>query len=122
MAGTINYSMEMSCVHDNFKDSFSLIATEVTQTNLGGGNPGYVSIGTSEEDISFGDVTPGIVVIQNLDATNFIKYGPKSGGAMIEFARIAPGGFAVIQLQGSAIIRAIADTAAVKVRIRGYNV
>lgn len=122
MAGTINYFLEFTCVHDRFRDPFTIIATEVTQTNLGGGNPGYLSIGTSEEDISFGDVTPGLVIMENLDSTNFIKYGPKSGGAMIEFARIAPGGFAVIQLQGSAIIRAIADTAAVKVRIRGYNV
>lgn len=122
MSGLINYSLEFSCVHDRFRDPFTIAASEVTQTNLGGGNPGYASIGTSEEDISFGDVTPGLVIMENLDSANFVKYGPKSGGAMIEFARIAPGGFAVIQLQGSAIIRAIADTAAVKVRIRGYNV
>lgn len=122
MAGLINLSMDFSCIYDSFKDSFQLFATEATQTNLGGGNPGYVSIGLAEEDISFGDVTPGIVIIQNLDSTNFIKYGPKSGGVMVEFLKLSAGRFAIIEMQGSAIIRAIADTAAVKVRIRGYNV
>lgn len=121
MAGTISARLEWTVSNGNFSDSMTLGPTSITQTTEGGGNPGYVNIGTSEEDISFGDVTPRFVLIENLDGTNFLKYGPKSGGAMIAFGRVAPGAFALLEMAASVTLRCAADTAAVNVRIRGYN-
>lgn len=62
-----------------------------------------------------------MVIIENLDATNFVEYGPKSGGSMIAFGRIEPGSFAKFSLKSGVTLRMKADTAAVNVRIRGYN-
>ena len=93
----------------------------LSQASEGGGNPGFVSIGTSEEDIAFGDVTPRFIMIENLDATNFVKYGPKSGGSMVLLGRVSPGGMAPFELGAGVTLRMVADTAACNVRIRGYN-
>lgn len=118
--GTITETYTAAISHGTFEENISrtFITDQVTQ---GGGNPGYVSIGTSEEDISFGDVTPRIVIIENMDATNFVKYGPKSGGSMVNFGRVSPGGIARFEMGASVTLRMSADTAACNVRIRGYN-
>ncbi len=124
MSGTITTQLIFSAVNGNYNDAFSVPASApevLTQTTEGGGNPGYVNVGTSEEDIAFGDVTPRVVIIENLDATNFVEFGPKSGGAMIAFGRIEPGSFAKFSLKSGVTLRMKADTAAVNVRIRGYN-
>ena len=124
MSGTLTSQLIFSAVNGSFVDSFSVPASApetLTQTTEGGGNPGYVAIGTREEDIAFGDVTPRVVIIENLDATNFVEYGPNSGGSMIAFGRIEPGSFAKFSLKSGVTLRMKADTAAVNVRIRGYN-
>lgn len=120
MSGTITETYTCAISHGNYEETITkTVAT--TQTTEGGGNPGYVNIGTSEEDVSFGDVTPRIVIMENMDATNFVKYGPKSGGAMVLLGRISPGGIARLELGASVTLRMQADTAACNVRIRGYN-
>lgn len=124
MSGIISSQLIFSAVNGAFVDSFSVPASapeSLTQTTEGGGNPGYVNVGTSEEDIAFVDVTPRVVIIENLDATNFVEFGPKSGGSMIAFGRIEPGSYAKFSLKSGVTLRMKADTAAVNVRIRGYN-
>ena len=124
MAGTITTQLQFACSNGNFQDSFNVPASapeQLTQTAEGGGNPGYVNIGTSEEDIAFVDVSPRVVIIENLDATNFVEFGPKSGGAMIAFGRIEPGSFAKLSLKSGVTLRMKADSVAVNCRIRGYN-
>lgn len=120
MSGEIveNYSANVN--HGSYQETIAKTLTTV-QTTEGGGNPGYVNIGTSEEDIAFGDVTPRVVIMENMDGTNFVKYGPKSGGSMVYFGRIAPGGFARLELGSGVTLRMVADTAGCNVRIRGYN-
>lgn len=89
----------------------------VTQTTSGYFG-GILSIGTSEEDVTFTDVTtPRRLCMLNLDATNFVKYGPKSGGAMVEFGRLYPDKTAgSFDLGPSGVtLRMVADTAACKV-------
>lgn len=124
MSGTISAQLIFSVVNGNFNDAFSVPASapvQLTQTTEGGGNPGYVNIGTSEEDIAFGDVTPRVVIIENLDSTNYVQYGPKSGGSMVPLGRISPGSFKFVELDSGVTLRMKANTAAVNVRIRGYN-
>ena len=88
------------------------------QTNARGGQPGTATIGTSEEDVSFGDLTaPGWVWLVNLDDTNYVKYGPKSGAAMVLFGEIYPGKRALFFLGASVTLRMVADTAACDVMI-----
>ena len=96
---------------------FQVPSVTLTQTTVGYFG-GILSIGTSEEDITFTDVTtPRRLCMLNMDSTNFVKYGPKSAGSMVEFGRLYPdSSFATFDLGPSGVtLRMIADTAACKV-------
>jgi hypothetical protein len=54
---------------------FSSGRLQVFQTAEGGGNPGEVTVPTTEITISFGTVVPGLVLLYNLDTTNFVEWG-----------------------------------------------
>jgi hypothetical protein len=80
---------------------FTSPAVTLTQTTVGYFG-GILSIGSGgEEDITF----------------NFVKFGPKSGGVMVEFGRLYPDGSAAsLDIGPSGVtLRMIADTAACKV-------
>lgn len=119
MANEIKVTASLSCTNGNFVfPKVGSTEQSITQTTLGGGGPGYLSIGTSEEDITFTDVgTPGWVWMKNLDSTNFITYGPKSAGAMVAFGKLKAGEAVVFRLAGSVTVRMAADTAACKLQI-----
>lgn len=76
-----------------------------------------VTVGTSEQDLSlptnskFTAALQGVFCAVNLDATNFVKLGPKSGGSMVEMARLYPRYPVVIPIAPSVVLRWIADTA-----------
>lgn len=105
-------NLKFSRFHSNLLDDW---------TTARGPNPGTVAVGTSEEDISFGDAAPGWVIIKNLDSTNFVKYGPKSGAAMVDFGRLYPGMASMFYLASGVTLRMIADTAACDVLIEAIN-
>jgi len=80
--------------------------------------PGGVNIGTAEETISFGDVTPGWVEIVNLDDTNFVDLGFSTG---VYGITIPAGSTCLFKMKSGATIYAKADTAAVELMVRGVN-
>lgn len=122
MANEITIKEKITVSNGNFSDTFDPGTLFIDQATGTGGNPGTVDIGSgAEEDISFGDVTPNLVVMRNLDGTNYVKYGPKSGGSMIEFGRLKPGTSARFILAPGVTLRMIANTAACKVLIKGYS-
>ena len=120
MSGTITETYTAAISNGTYEENISRNLT-TTQTTEGGGNPGYVNIGTSEEDISFGDVTPRIVIIENMDATNFVKYGPKSGGSLINFIEIPAGDFNIISLKVGETLRYRSDTGTVNFLMMAAN-
>jgi hypothetical protein len=112
--------MNVSLTNGGLKDTIQETAN-FNQTTIGKYG-GVVSIGTSEEDLPVGDVgTNGYAFLKNLDPTNYVKWGPKSGGAMVEMGRLKPGEAAWFRVAPGVTIRAIADTAAVKVDYRLYE-
>lgn len=60
--------------------------------------------------------TLGWCFLKNLDDTNYVKYGPDSGG-MVNFAKIQPGEIAAFRLYPGITFHAQADTAAVELDI-----
>jgi hypothetical protein len=120
MADEVKVQIQVVVQNGNFKDTFSPGQQKYDQTTGSGGNPGTVSIGTSEENIAFGDVTPGWIVMQNLDATNFITYGADDASTMKTLGKLQPGGVACFELAAGVTIRALADTATCLVSIKGY--
>lgn len=121
MANEIKLTIGVVYANGGLKDTVPADAVQITQTNQEFHAP-VVSVGTSEEDLSLGDITTnGCLFLKNLDSTNFVKYGPKSGGSMIEFGRLKAGEEAFLRLAPGVTLRWIADTAAVKVLIKAYG-
>jgi hypothetical protein len=74
-------------------------------------------IGTTAEAVSFGEITgaPAQVMIQNLDATNFVEIGGDSGLTVFKLKILA--GKAVLISPSSGTMYAKADTAAVRILV-----
>jgi hypothetical protein len=81
-----------------------------------------VSVTTSEADLdTTGITTLGYALIKNLGPTNFLKYGPKSGGSMVAFGRLKVGEVALLRLEPGITLRWVADTATVSALVKIYN-
>lgn len=116
MANEITLNLSLAVTNGKMKQRFEPGAISVTQSAAEAYAP-VVSVGTSEEDLPVGDVaTVGFLCVQNLDATNYVTYGPKSGGSMVAFGRIKPGEVAILRLEPGVTLRWVANTGAVKVQ------
>jgi hypothetical protein len=103
---------------------FSSGRLQVFQTAEGGGNPGIIDVTTSEVTVSFGSVTPGLIVLYNLDDTNFVEMGFATGVYPLQLpARLATNSKAApavfTRQSGSLFLKA--DTATCKVLVLGYD-
>lgn len=82
------------------------------------------SIPTSDTDLTAllpnTDNIEGLMYIKNLDPTNYVKWGPTSGGAIVPASRIRPGKIAIIPLEPGIAQRIQANTAACICDIRVY--
>jgi hypothetical protein len=83
---------------------------------------GTQSIGTTAELVDFADISgaPQAVLIQNLDATNYIEVGGDSG--LTVFKLKIPAGFAQIVTLSSATLYAKANTASVNVMVTAIEI
>ena len=85
-------------------------ALQYDETSEKHGNPGIVTLVSAvEEDLAFGDVTPGLVFIQNLDATATVIVGPKSGGVVVPFTQLRPGKHVVLEKVAGTTWRVLAS-------------
>ncbi len=121
MADEIKITLNVTVSNGTYKDSIRPGQITYDQSTATGGNPGSVTIGTSEENISFGDITPGLVFIQNLDATNFVEFGKDDASTMKECIKVSAGGIALFELADAETLRAKADTANVNCLIKGFS-
>lgn len=118
MANEITIQASIQVVNGNLRDSFNVGSKSVNQAAVGGPTPGYVTIGTSEETVAFGELgTKGYCVIQNLSATNFIEWGFSTG---VYGGKLLAGEVALFRLNATSLFLK-ADTAACKVLIKGYE-
>lgn len=116
MANELKISLSATLNNGFLQESFSPGSLSVDQA-VRGSHASTVSVGTSEEDLPVGDVaTLGYLFLRNIDTTNYVTYGPKSGGSMVAFGRIRAGEVAMIRLEPGITLRWIANTAAVKVK------
>jgi len=100
-----------------FNETFVL--TQTTQAVLcdtvtvGFGAEQVITIPTNSK---FTAALQGIFCAVNLDATNYVKLGPESAGAMVEIVRLYPRYPIQIPITPSVVLRWRADTAACAVR------
>lgn len=118
MANEITVAARLRVKNGTFELSFDSGNVRVNQTTATGGNPGVVAIGTSEETIDFGDVSPGLIWMRNLDDTNFVTWGNTTGNLA---QKLAPDGVPTIIERASGSIIMQADTAACNVQIIGIS-
>lgn len=115
MANEITLTINAQLVNGYLRDTFAPGAEQITQTTRGSHETVWV-VGTSEEDLSIGDVaTPGRVFLKNLDTTNYVDIGPKSGGSMVAAIRLSPGESHTFKSGPSVTWRAVANNAACRV-------
>lgn len=82
-----------------------------------------VDVGTSAETLAFADITtPHVVIIWNLDGTNFVEFGVDDTGTQQTIGKLMPGGLpAIIPWSPGALLSLQADTAACKVHVQVYE-
>lgn len=118
MANELGFVFSSTLVHGSCKDSTPTETHQVSQSATGL-QCRTVSVTTSEGDIAFADIsTFGYAYLRNLDATNFITYGPKSSGSMVAFGKLKPGEAAWVRLFPGITLRAIADTGTCKLFVK----
>jgi hypothetical protein len=123
MANEITVSIALALANGSLRDNVSYLSDQVNQSanellrkvvNIPTTAGGTV-ISTSEV------TTLGYMYVVNLDPTNFVKYGPTSGGSIVDFGKLKPGEHAVLRLMTGISLRFIADTAACDVLVVVYN-
>lgn len=119
MANEIAVNISIQVNNANLKDQFANGTLYVTQTTQGGPTPGYVTIGTTEESYSFGELaTLGWIAFKNLDTTNYVEWGFSTG---VYGGKIMPGEEGTFRLKPGTTMYFKANTAACKMIIKAYN-
>lgn len=95
----------------NFSVTKSITVTSVPYIDI------VQYVGTSEESVSFVDVVPGVVVLQNLHATNYVEVGRTTG---VYTAKLQAGEPALFRLDGTTLFLK-ANTTVVPVKIIAYG-
>ena len=120
MADEITLIVDLDLVNSNVEHDFSPSSISIDQATARFVDT-VLDIGTSEETISFGDISAkGMVVLQNLDSTNYITAGPDSTG-QVTLLRVNAGEVACFRMDNSATLKATADTATCKLRVILYE-
>jgi len=121
MSGTIKLTTGITHTNGNLSVPLASKTKEISQA----GQIVFIdtpTIATSATTITTGSIsTLGILVIENLDPANFVKVGLDVGGTPAYFSKIKAGERYPIRLVPGITIKAIADTAAVKVQVTIYE-
>lgn len=118
MANEIRVSASMSVSNGALISNGAANTQQYDQASPVAPGPGGMNIGTSEETIDFGDITPGWTEITNLDLSNHVDFGFSSGVYGITVPAQAT---VVFKMADGATMYAKADTAACEVFIRSVN-
>ena len=119
MAGNeIKVTQQLQITNGAYKKAFAPGTVSVTQTNKGA-SAGIWTIGTSEEDITFNDITTeGWLSLVNLDPTNYVEYGAAATTpTMATLGRMRFGEPAQFRMEPGVTLRMKANGAPVKVEI-----
>lgn len=119
MANEITVQSSIQVRNGNLVDAFLPGAKSYDQAAVGGPTPGYLTIGTTVEEVAFSELsTKGWVVMQNLDPTNYVEWGFASG---VYGGRMRAGEIAGPFRMNNTSIFLRANVAACKVLIKGYE-
>lgn len=122
MANEITISSSVTVSKGDFRDTFQPGSLQVDQTAIGVASGVWIVGNAAEEDLTLVDITTeGYAVFRNVDAANYVDFGPKSGAAMVPFVRLEAGEYAVLRLVPGVTIRGQANTAPVKLQYKVWE-
>lgn len=114
MANEINATIGLSCTNGNFSYSKSY-SVRADQTTKGGGNPGTLSVTTTEATVGFGSLSaPRWTLFRNI-GTNPVNIG--AGTALVSFAQLKAGEAMVVPLVPSVTVRVQTTTGTTQLQI-----
>lgn len=114
MANEAKVTFQMTSTHGNYKPGVAPGTITISLTTQGG-TEGVQAIGTSEENLDYGDVaaaSAGLLYMRNLDSTNYIDWGMSDSGTMKAVGQMKAGEIAFLRVKPSAQVRLQANTAA----------
>lgn len=114
MADEITITVGMQLRNGNLIVNSQTTNNRYDQAVARGGQPGVIQIGTSEETVTFTDLTPGWCTLTNLDDTNYVDLGFSSG---VYGLTLPPTASIVVKFKSGMTLYAKADTADCDVQI-----
>ncbi len=110
---TVNYNLQLN--KGRQKLAINPDNMQITQNGVGADQPTF-TVATTEGDLTFPNVTTaGLLVLQNLDENNNVRWWPKdSAGKKCGICK--PGEITQIRLDPGTVITAIAENAQVKLQ------
>lgn len=124
MSGVINSSCVLSVQHGSLRSNLHPGQNTIVQAVARGPAPGFVLVShTVDTAIDFSELaTLGVLQVTNLDATNYVDFGPDDGlGALKPAVRIAAGETWQFRLVPGVSYFARANTAACGVVFSAFN-
>lgn len=118
MADEITVTAHIRCVNGNLSVSTPTGAKQFDQTTARAATF-TVDAATTETTVDFGDVSPGMILLENLDSTNYCEYTTVTGNYDLKL--LAGGGKALIQFSGAQTLYLKANTATCKIQVTGIN-
>lgn len=121
MANEITLGVTGRVVNGSFVDTIGTNGNLQIDQAASGADGGVVSVTTSETTISLSRLgTEGYCFLRNLDATNYVEFGPDSTG-MVAVGKLKPGEFALLRLKPGITLKAQANTATCKVLVKCWE-
>lgn len=116
MANEIKLSVNVRVVNGDYKNRFDMGQLSIDQAAQGA-QSGVIDVGTTAEDLPVGDVsTPGLLILKNLDDTNFVEIGKSVSATFEKMGRLKPGDPLVMRVAAGVTLQLKADTAACNVQ------
>lgn len=106
------------------------VSYNANQTTANGPTPGMVTATTSGVTVSLAQLTtPGFLMIQNTDATNYVQYGLYISSTFYPLGELLPGEVNVLRLArdiltantGAAVLRLKSNTASCLVLVQAFD-
>lgn len=122
MANEIKPTFGITYANGNIKSTIPFEQMNITQSAAKRLGKTVTVAQAAEADLdTTGITTLGWAYIRNNGPTNYLKYGPKSGGVMVEFGRLKTGEACWFRLAPGITLRWVADTADVTANVELFN-
>lgn len=110
MANEITATVQVTVSSSNYTPGAISITKQISQTTVGGAQNVQTINTTITEAITKGDAVNGVLLLRNMDGTNYLNYGSSTG----QVFKLKAGEVALMRASSGVTLYAQANTAPVK--------